>query len=941
MKKILSNILLAVSTVALLVSCAKVVEEEVQKKDEIEVEPQFNYTFGIGSSDKDIKSAFTAADKYVSWVEGDDFLGVYAKKGDDTSFNQKCDVITDPALSFTLKSYYALETGDALYAYYPYNYVNTSTAAYQNPNNVHLTIASEQSQDGDTFDSSAMPMVAKYVLEEDLAANTNKAVAVMNFANLAGVLDFKIYSSNATFQTEKVQSVTFEAASAICGEFNYNLSALNYETASTMTISGYTGTKITTTVKNASALTGEKETAYEVCMAVAPGSYTGTVTVVTDKAVYTYNVSSAKTVGRSQIMSLGVNLNSGSRTSINPVDYNWTLVKDAAVIVPGEWIVFAGSSNSYAMSTTQNENNRDDIGITKSSDALTAVATVQIFEVKAGVNADEYAFKAVNGPTRGQYIYAASSSKNYLRSSSTLDGNASWTVSVTSAGVATVTAQGTYTHNLLQFNSGSGIFSAYTSAQQGLAVYIVDDPSAVKLNPSTTSVNFLSTDDSGDDVDVNFILKNVTTWNVVNSNDTDFDVVDNISSETAGVVTIAPTDVNNTYSNKTATVTVSASGASDVVINVTQAAKVAVCTPTTATTTIPATISDYYTITVNSNVPWTASVTDGAAYVEDFDVSGNTTSAPGASDGTVTIEFKDNTGAARNIEFTITPNEVGCGLSAQTISFTQSGAVSTPLDDPLSVTISSIYNVEFVASWANDANASSYNWILSTADSYADVTPSNTALSGTNATNAVLNAGTWTLSISSISPALSTSVPYYFYVQAVGTGSYSSSNYSRSSVGKTPVVLSTATFNVANINAQKAMNAGNYTPYATAQSITIGGIACSAYDICKNSTNQPSGATAQTHVQMKSDGYIESTSGKTIKSIVIRSIQTPKVYLSSTSAGLASASVASYTTGSSETLGGVSFTTYTITIPSGALFFSLKPGATFRFYDMVVKYTTE
>lgn len=785
MKQILSKLLLIASAVAIIASCAKEIESESQTGNEGILDAKYNYTFSIKVADNNTKSTFAASNKYVSWVEGDDFLGVYAKNGDNISYNQKCDIHTNP-LSFTLKSYYALKTGDELYAYYPYDYINSSFAAYQNPNNVHLTIASDQSQDGDTFDSSAMPMVAKYVLEEALDAKTDKPVATMNFANLAGMLDFKIYSSNAAYQTETVQSVSFEAASAICGEFNYNLSALDSETASTMEISGYTGTKVTTIVTNPTVLTGAKATAYDVCMAVAPGSYTGTVTVVTDKAVYTYNVTSAKTVGRSQIVSLGVNLATGSRASINPEDFNWTLVKDAAVIVPGEWIVFAASGSNYAMSTTQNDNNRAVVGITKDSDALTAVATTQIFEVKSGVNANEYAFEAVNGATRGQYIYAASSSKNYLRSSRTLNGNASWTVSVTAAGVATVTAQGTFTHNLLQFNSGSSIFSAYSNAQQGLAIYIVDDPSAVKLNPSTTSVNFMATDDSGDDVDVDFYLKNVSTWNVINSNDTDFDVLYDITSSSAGVVTIAPKGVNNTYSNKIATVTVSASGASDVVINVTQAAKVAVFNPTTATTTIPATINDYYTITVNSNVPWTATVTEGAAYVEDFEVSGNTTSAPGASDGTVTIEFKDNDGDARNIEFTITPKEVGSGLSAQTITFNQSAGTTTPLPAPSGIAISRINYNSFDASWTNDPNATSYNWILSSADDYADVEASNTVASGTSSV-ATLDSDTWKLAKTGISPSLSTSTTYYLFIQAVGTGSYSNSDYARIATGVVPL----------------------------------------------------------------------------------------------------------------------------------------------------------
>jgi len=792
MKRIYTFALAAFGTIAVIASCAKVQETELEPvkdgegTEKVETSNEYNYVFGIGAESTDTKSEFTAANKYVSWVEGDDFLGAYAVKDANTSYNQKCDVKTAPALSFVLKSHYALEDGDVIYAYYPYNYINTSTTAYQNPNNVHLSIASAQAQDGDDFDSSAMPMVAKYTVTEDLAADTGKSVGTMSFVNLAGILDFKVYSTEDTYLTESVKFITFKANSPICGEFNYNLSGLVYETASTMTISGYEGTTITTSVTNATALTGSKSTAYDVCMSVAPGTYTGVVEVVTDKAVYTYNVTSAKTVGRSQILSLGVDLGTGSRKSIDPTDYDWALVKSTAAVAVGEWIAFVAPSAAFALSTAQNDNNRGEVAITKSGDALTAATDMQMFEVVAGASSGQLAFKAINGDTRGQYIYAASSSKNYLRSKDTVDGNASWTVSVTSAGVATVTAQGTNTHNLLQYNSGNGIFSAYTGSQQGLAIYVMDDPTAVKLNASTTSVNFLATNDDNDDVEVDFAIKNVSTWNVVNTNDTDFTVIDNIASATSGTVTIAPNAVNNTYSPKEATVTVSAAGADDVVINVSQAAKVAAFTPSTATTTIPASISEYYTITVNSNVPWTAEPTTGADYVEDYDVSGNTTSAAAASDGSVTIEFKDNAGAARTIVFTITPNEVGSGLSAQTITFTQSAGTTTPLDNPTGIAISRINYNSFDASWSNDAHASSYNWVLSEEDDYANVAPANTVASGTSS-DATLNTNTWNLKKTGISPSLSTSKTYYLYVQAVGTGEYSNSNYARITTGVVPL----------------------------------------------------------------------------------------------------------------------------------------------------------
>ena len=126
MKGIYSFASVIICTMSIIASCAKVQETELETENEgegtekIEAPTEFCYVFGIGAESTDTKSTFSATDKYVSWVEGDDFLGAYAKKDDNTSYNQKCDVVTDPALSFVLKSYYALESGDAIYSYYPY-----------------------------------------------------------------------------------------------------------------------------------------------------------------------------------------------------------------------------------------------------------------------------------------------------------------------------------------------------------------------------------------------------------------------------------------------------------------------------------------------------------------------------------------------------------------------------------------------------------------------------------------------------------------------------------------------------------------------------------------------------------------------------------------------------------------------------------------------------
>jgi len=72
-----------------------------------------------------------------------------------------------------------------------------------------------------------------------------------------------------------------------------------------------------------------------------------------------------------------------------------------------------------------------------------------------------------------EYLYAASSSSNYLRSQETVGVNAEWQITIASdTGVASVVATGSsYTHNILQYNSTSSIFSAYSGAQVAIALY--------------------------------------------------------------------------------------------------------------------------------------------------------------------------------------------------------------------------------------------------------------------------------------------------------------------------------------------------------------------------------------------------------------------------------------------------------------------------------------
>lgn len=121
-------------------------------------------------------------------------------------------------------------------------------------------------------------------------------------------------------------------------------------------------------------------------------------------------------------------------------------------------------NGTYAMSTVQNSNNRGAFEATLQGETVVDHEEIQKFELVKGSVENSFGFKTING-TANQYIYAAGGdSKNYLRTSEELDGNASWRI--TFEGETTIAAQGSSTRNFLRFNDGNNpkIFAAYASS---------------------------------------------------------------------------------------------------------------------------------------------------------------------------------------------------------------------------------------------------------------------------------------------------------------------------------------------------------------------------------------------------------------------------------------------------------------------------------------------
>lgn len=144
----------------------------------------------------------------------------------------------------------------------------------------------------------------------------------------------------------------------------------------------------------------------------------------------------------------------------------WDLVSDPSTLVAGDRVILTGVKNdvTYAAGTYSGSGNNvpsDTTNtLTVSGTKVTAgVVSTMIYTLEEGTETGSVAFK----DSTGKYLYAAGgTSSNYMKSQSSIDGNASFILNSD----RTVVAQGTSTHNYMRYNntSSSNLFSCYGSS---------------------------------------------------------------------------------------------------------------------------------------------------------------------------------------------------------------------------------------------------------------------------------------------------------------------------------------------------------------------------------------------------------------------------------------------------------------------------------------------
>lgn len=146
----------------------------------------------------------------------------------------------------------------------------------------------------------------------------------------------------------------------------------------------------------------------------------------------------------------------------------------AASITPGKHYIIVGTKDDkvQAMGYDKGNNRAAADGITIEGNTAT-VTSADVYEFMIGGNAkDGYTIYDQSSESTG-YLYAAGNDKNYLKTQAKNDANGLWTITFGEGGVASIVASQSSNRNVMQYNSGSSLFSCYADASQS-PVYLYE-----------------------------------------------------------------------------------------------------------------------------------------------------------------------------------------------------------------------------------------------------------------------------------------------------------------------------------------------------------------------------------------------------------------------------------------------------------------------------------
>lgn len=311
------------------VSCSKVAG----------IEENLSYTYRFAVVNEELPSVKSDMSDDHLVFEKDDYLGFSLEKDGQIVDAQRTPIqTTEPRPIFGFTTNHQMKAGDRIYVVSPRVLKIDKGTDRREPANADpmqsITIPLVQTHKGGKFDGVAMPMVSvPFTFTKDMLVGKDNQLQEVKFLNLGALLDFRVFSTDGTYQGEIVRDVIFEADKNIVGEFKINVQNVNPDDEKTLAIDltsaraeGDFAAPLTNVARTESdaKVGADKDHSGSVRMVVAPGTYTGKVKVRTDKAYYVFNLSTARTFDRNGIYPLGLNLAKATRVVMETVDRaNW------------------------------------------------------------------------------------------------------------------------------------------------------------------------------------------------------------------------------------------------------------------------------------------------------------------------------------------------------------------------------------------------------------------------------------------------------------------------------------------------------------------------------------------------------------------------------------------------------------------------------------------
>lgn len=172
----------------------------------------------------------------------------------------------------------------------------------------------------------------------------------------------------------------------------------------------------------------------------------------------------------------------------------WKRVTHNTTLAAGDTIIIAAANYDFAISTTQNNNNRAQAAITKMGDEAIFVGTVQAFVLQNGDNTGT--FHIYDFDANGGYLYAPGSG-NYLKTASTLptNGSADWEISIFGNDSITIIAHNTAAQGgnqtRMRYNTNNNLFSCYgptSNVREPVTIYRYEEIEAALIEMPTFSL---------------------------------------------------------------------------------------------------------------------------------------------------------------------------------------------------------------------------------------------------------------------------------------------------------------------------------------------------------------------------------------------------------------------------------------------------------------------